>query len=140
MTQEVWEHNPTFCPIDITGRRGVKFGVFIVYVYVPSPLGVVRAVWLLLTGEFKLKSRGSSAVSKSKEGFTKLSIFIERRKIRAKQRFVGGVTIFLLTKKGGYLQFILIPIVLWIQRGLLVGFSGKNATSTADTELDNVYN
>ncbi|KAL1514401.1 hypothetical protein ABEB36_003662 [Hypothenemus hampei] len=105
---------------------------------VPLPPGAVRTVWLLLAGEFKLKSRGSSAVSKSKQGFTKLSIFIERRKIRAKQRFVGGVTIFLFTKKGGYLQFILVPIVLWTQRGPQVGFSGKNATSTADTELDNI--
>ncbi|KAL1488270.1 hypothetical protein ABEB36_015224 [Hypothenemus hampei] len=52
---------------------------------VPSPLGAVRGVWLLLVGEFKLKSRGSSAVSKSKEGFTKLSIFIERSKLRTNQ-------------------------------------------------------
>ncbi|KAL1488271.1 hypothetical protein ABEB36_015225 [Hypothenemus hampei] len=110
---------PTTCYVDMTENR----------VYVPSPLGVVGAVWVLLAGEFKLKSRGSSAISGLKENKGQTEVC--RRGHNSSS-----------TKEGSCLQFILVPIVLWIQRGPQVGFFGKkkNATSTADTELDNVYN
>ncbi|KAL1488348.1 hypothetical protein ABEB36_014825 [Hypothenemus hampei] len=102
--------------IYITGRREVKFGVFIVYIYVPSPLGAVRAVWLLLTGEFKLKSRGSSAVSELKEGFIKLSIFIERRKKGPNRDLSAGLQFFFLRRREAIFNLFFAPIVLWIQR------------------------